>query len=63
MAAAGVMLECDFQPRRRHKRTENGLSERRFESKSFTIIVARTEPISPKNSGPRADWEGNTRFR
>ena len=31
----------DFQPRRRQKRTESGLSEGQFELKSFTIIVAR----------------------
>jgi len=30
-----------FQPRRRQKRTESGLSERQFEVNSFTIIAAR----------------------
>ena len=33
--------DCDFQPRRRPKRTESGLSERQFEVKSFAIIVTR----------------------
>ncbi len=33
--------DCDFQPRRRPKRTESGLSDRQFEFKSFTIIVGR----------------------
>jgi hypothetical protein len=37
----GGNADCDFQPRRRPKRTESGLSERHFELKSFTIIVAR----------------------
>jgi hypothetical protein len=32
--------DCDFQPRRRQKRTESGLSEMQFEFKSFTIIAA-----------------------
>jgi hypothetical protein len=30
-----------FQPRRRQKRTESGLSESQFEVNSFTIIAAR----------------------
>ena len=55
--------DCDFQPRRRQKRTESGLSERQFEFKSFAIIVVRNRRISSKNSGLRADWEGKTRFR
>jgi len=53
-------MDCDFQPRRRQKRTESGLSERHFEFKSFTVIVAR------KRTGSRrkiADWEGKPRFR
>ena len=33
--------DCDFQPRRRQKRTESRLSERQFELKSFAIIVVR----------------------
>jgi hypothetical protein len=33
--------DCDFQPRRKQKRTEGGLSERQREFKSFTIILAR----------------------
>jgi hypothetical protein len=33
--------DSDFQLRRRQKRTESRLSERQFEFKSFTIIVAR----------------------
>ena len=62
MAAAGQC--CDFQPRRRQRRTESGPSERQFEFKSFTIIVARRRTrILPKNSELRADREGKTRFR
>ena len=38
MAAAGAMLTAIFSD----KRTESGLSERQFEFKSFTIIVARS---------------------
>ena len=41
MAAPGAMLTAIFQPRRRQKRTESGLSERQFEFKSFAVIVAR----------------------
>ena len=41
MAAAGAMLVAIFQPRCRQKRTESGLSERQFEVKCFTVIVAR----------------------
>src|SRR5437899_10540421 len=37
----GGNADCDFQPRRRQKRTESGLSEGPYEVKSFTIIVAR----------------------
>jgi hypothetical protein len=37
----GGNADCDFQPRRRQDRTESGLSERQFEFKSFTLIVAR----------------------
>jgi hypothetical protein len=37
----GGNADCDFQPRRRHKWTESGLSERQIEFKSFTLIVAR----------------------
>jgi hypothetical protein len=43
MAAAGAMLTAIFQPRRRQKRTESGLSERQFKFKSFTIIAARNQ--------------------
>jgi hypothetical protein len=42
MAAAGAILTAIFT-RRRQKRTESGLSERHFEFKSFTIIVARNQ--------------------
>jgi hypothetical protein len=31
MAAGKGNADCDFQPRRRQKRTENGLSEGQFE--------------------------------
>jgi hypothetical protein len=36
----GDNADCNFQPRRRQKRTESGLSEGQFEVNSFTIIVA-----------------------
>src|SRR5437870_7577639 len=58
----GGNADCDFQPRRRQKRTESGLSERQFALKSFTIIVARNRTGS-RRSGLRAVWEGKTRFR
>jgi len=38
--------DCDFQPCRRQKRTESGLSEGECEFKSFTIIVARNRTRS-----------------
>ena len=53
-------MDCDFQPRRRQKRTESELSERHFEFKSFTVIVARNRTGSRRKI---ADWDGKTRFR
>ena len=52
--------DCDFQPRRRQKRTESGLSERHFEFKSFTIIVARNRTGSRRKI---ADWERTEKAR
>lgn len=52
--------DCDFQPCRRQKRTESGLSERQFEAKSFTIIVARNRAGSRRKL---ADWERTGRAR
>jgi hypothetical protein len=43
MAAAVPMLTAIFSHAARQKRTESGLSERQFEFKSFTIIVARNQ--------------------
>ena len=43
MAAAVAMLTAIFSHAARQKRTESGLSERQFEFKSFTIIVARNQ--------------------
>jgi hypothetical protein len=43
VAAAGAMLTAIFQPCRRQKRTESGLSEKQSEFKSFTIIAARNQ--------------------
>ena len=40
MAAAGAMLTAIFS----HAADRSGLSEGQFEFKSFTILVARTEP-------------------
>lgn len=52
MAAAGAMLVAIFS----HAADKSGLSERRFEFKSLTIMVARErDRTSPKNSGLRAD--------
>jgi hypothetical protein len=45
--------DCDFQPRRRPKRTESGLSEGHFEFKSFTIIVSRNRTGSRRNIADR----------
>jgi len=52
--------DCDFQPCRRQKRTESGLSERQFELKSFTIIIARNRTGSRRKI---ADWERTERAR
>src|SRR5207249_10188821 len=56
----GGNADCDFQPRRRQKRTESGLSERQFELKSFTIIIARNRTGSRRKL---ADWERTERAR
>src|SRR5205807_6717968 len=56
----GGNADCDFQPRRRQKRTEIGLSERQFELKSFTIIIARNRTGSRRKI---ADWERTERAR
>jgi hypothetical protein len=57
---AKVTMDCNFQTRRRQKRTESGLSERQFEFKSFIIIVARKRTRSPRKI---ADWERTGRAR
>src|ERR1700732_3838502 len=49
----GGNADCDFQPRRRQKRTESGLSERQFALKSFTIIVARNRTGSRRKIADR----------
>src|SRR6267143_948307 len=56
----GGNADCDFQPCRRQKRTESGLSERQFELKSFTIIIARNRTGSRRKI---ADWERTERAR
>jgi hypothetical protein len=52
----GGNADCDFQPRRRQKRIESGLSEGQFE---FKVLhhYRNQEPnqISPKDGGLRAD--------